>query len=537
MPRNKKTKWRTLSIPKSLQNSSNQRSHYTESHYCQKCGRNLNFYTYRTGQLCQICSRDERSCQSDIQIPGPGFLDFAHLQSRSGPVNDSLQGYNMLNSQQNNHIFPQEKYGAHSGGWQRRIYFSDANKRSHSFNNYEHSQVFYQQSPSQRTVSSRSPHDTQPSLSVYEATSNYELSSTPSTSFPSRRNGDYKRKREPDDAPSKRIRASPYETASQICQYDQLSINIMSYFRDNVQTDWVFDKKMELRFRLQQIILRKFSGCNVFVFGSSMTGFATKNSDADMSLIFSDAKIVQNRVVRILWELHSLFSRHQNFKKLQVIRAKVSILKFKDTLSGFEIDLNINNPTGIRNSQLLRSYARVDDRVRPLILAVKFWAREHDINDAKNGTLSSYCLGLMLIHYLQYGCNPPVLPSLQILQPDKYSPNSDVSLLELDEILPNFKSENTENLGQLFVGFLHYYSKSFNYKEKRISVRLGCLLPRVDKILTKEKNLRHWIDIEEPFEQVNTARAVNNSKKAAYIKSVFDYSYNAVVQKGDLGCL
>lgn len=36
-----------------------------------------------------------------------------------------------------------------------------------------------------------------------------------------------------------------------------------------------------------------------------------------------------------------------------------------------------------------------------MILVVKKWARYHRINDASKGTLSSYTLVLMVLHYLQ----------------------------------------------------------------------------------------------------------------------------------------
>lgn len=43
----------------------------------------------------------------------------------------------------------------------------------------------------------------------------------------------------------------------------------------------------------------------------------------------------------------------------------------------------------------------VDWRVRPLVLIIKLWAHKHNINDAKNMTISSYSLVLMVIHFLQ----------------------------------------------------------------------------------------------------------------------------------------
>lgn len=84
-----------------------------------------------------------------------------------------------------------------------------------------------------------------------------------------------------------------------------------------------------------------------------------------------------------------------------VIMAKVPILKFKDAKNGFEVDLNCNNAVGIRNTHLLHCYAQLDWRVRPLVIIVKLWAQANNINDAKNMTISSYSLALMVIHYLQ----------------------------------------------------------------------------------------------------------------------------------------
>jgi len=43
----------------------------------------------------------------------------------------------------------------------------------------------------------------------------------------------------------------------------------------------------------------------------------------------------------------------------------------------------------------------VDARLRPLVMFVKQWAKVQNINDASQGTISSYSLVLMVIHYLQ----------------------------------------------------------------------------------------------------------------------------------------
>ena len=53
------------------------------------------------------------------------------------------------------------------------------------------------------------------------------------------------------------------------------------------------------------------------------------------------------------------------------------------------------------SNNLMVYFVSVDYRVAPLVLMVKQWASHSDINDASQGTLSSYSLVLMVLNYLQ----------------------------------------------------------------------------------------------------------------------------------------
>ncbi|GIY83847.1 poly(A) RNA polymerase gld-2 homolog A [Caerostris extrusa] len=256
----------------------------------------------------------------------------------------------------------------------------------------------------------------------------------------------------------------------------------------------------------------------LYVVGSSMTGLGVKSSDIDMCLMLTDSEVDQQK--EAIGFLHGI----------QVIYAKVPILKFVDLESGIEVDLNINNTVGIRNTQLLTSYSRIDKRLPPLVVLVKIWARCHNINDAKNYSLSSYSIVLMVIHYLQCRCRPPVLPCLQLLQPDKFLPDTDIRQLKLQEELPNFVSENYEDLGSLFIGFLKYFAEEFNFEEDVMSVRLGRVIPKIQATQNSSpKNKQaHWkfICIEEPFDLTNTARVCFDVVVFEHIHHTFIDSYN-----------
>ena len=111
---------------------------------------------------------------------------------------------------------------------------------------------------------------------------------------------------------------------------------------------------------------------------------------------------------------------------------------------------------------MLYCYSQLDYRVRPLVLSIKKWAKQNNINEARFQTLSSYTLSLMVIHYLQSGVSPPVLPCLQKLHPQIFNSESDIFSLEY-RVPPGYQSANRDSLGKLFVGFFLYYTDPRRY--------------------------------------------------------------------------
>lgn len=91
----------------------------------------------------------------------------------------------------------------------------------------------------------------------------------------------------------------------------------------------------------------------------------------------------------------------------------------------------------------------MDWRVRPLVLAIKDWAKATDINEARFSTLSSYCLSLMVLHFLQVGVKDPVVPNLHELHPQVFHPGSNIFELPFTyDIEPSYKSNNKMSLGK-----------------------------------------------------------------------------------------
>uniref|UniRef100_A0A1A8NBL1 polynucleotide adenylyltransferase n=1 Tax=Nothobranchius rachovii TaxID=451742 RepID=A0A1A8NBL1_9TELE len=310
---------------------------------------------------------------------------------------------------------------------------------------------------------------------------------------------------------------------------DTLSGQMVEMFEACQQQPSDLEQKEIIRANLLQEIKKWYKGARLYLTGSSMNGLACRTSDADLCLVVEQQK--RSTILRVLSRLRDVFKDLPYISTTDLIKAKVPILRFREKDSNVEFDLNINNTVGIRNTFLLKSYAHADARVKPLILVVKKWARHHKINDASKGTLSSYALVLMVLHYLQT-LNEPVLPSLQRDHPDYFDPLMEIdSVPESSSSVPSYCSRNKSSLGELFLGFLRYYTTQFRWSELVISVR------EATTFLKSKSWGNRFICVEEPFDGKNVARAVYEKAKFKVIKAQFAESYHSLFAKMDLNAI
>lgn len=64
------------------------------------------------------------------------------------------------------------------------------------------------------------------------------------------------------------------------------------------------------------------------------------------------------------------------------------VLKLKDKKNFLEADINCGCERNIRHTYLLRCYALLDSRVRPLGLVIKLWAKNAGIINQRDHKLS-----------------------------------------------------------------------------------------------------------------------------------------------------
>ncbi|KAK0422752.1 hypothetical protein QR680_007762 [Steinernema hermaphroditum] len=274
---------------------------------------------------------------------------------------------------------------------------------------------------------------------------------------------------------------------------------------------------------LQKTIQDVYPSAVLTEFGSVASGFGNRECDFDLCLRFeNENKLPQDlNITALIRKISELLTAPKFINVEMVSNAKVPIVKFKSAAIGIEGDISVYNSLALANTDLLRTYCSYDKRVAPLGNAIKKWAKVCGINDPAHGSLSSYALIIMMLHYLQR-TSPPVLP---ILQDDVYTSEEkemmidgyDTKFCRYPELLGSSAYRNTSSVADLFIGFFDYFILNFDWGTSVVQIR------RRSPMLKLEKN---WYDrpfcIEDPFKLPHNLSTVVGRKMAKYILETID---------------
>jgi hypothetical protein len=214
-------------------------------------------------------------------------------------------------------------------------------------------------------------------------------------------------------------------------------------------------------------------------------------------------------------------------------------------------DVCVGGINALLNTALLKFYGQVDPRVRPLVFAVKYWAKQRGINDSVNGTLSSYgewrrcemlrsflvcsrprAVGytLLLIFYLQSQYAEMQLPAVHAVFQHLQSQTKISALLErlhsfpVMELPSTFGTSEMNSVGALLAGFFDFYANRFNVEDEVVSIRTGRALSKT----TKWSHPASWrLSIEDPFELAHDiGRVIFHRKGQELVLSEFQRASN-----------
>ena len=260
---------------------------------------------------------------------------------------------------------------------------------------------------------------------------------------------------------------------------DDLSKQMQALCAQLQPTREQLDEKDAFLSRLQRTIEGVVPGSAVAPFGSAVNGFWSPNSDIDVCVQTPGCRSRNEQITALRKIASSLHSISSHFIEPR-FGAKVPIIHWAPRRSGYlACDISINNNLAVVNSRLLGAYCTIDPRVSILGFTIKHWAKARGINDRSRGTLSSFSLLLMLIHFLQRR-SPPILPSLQDLalvhnEPLMYLQGSDVRFMTDPSAIASEMTRltngvpNEESVGKLLCDFFKFYG--YDYKQGVIGIR------------------------------------------------------------------
>jgi len=220
-------------------------------------------------------------------------------------------------------------------------------------------------------------------------------------------------------------------------------------------------------------------------------------------------------------------------KAFQVVsRARVPVVKVSEKALGVSFDVVLNNNIALRNSLLLAAYA-AEPRARQIMLLVKAWAKQRRLNEAPNGTPSSYCHSLLVVFFLMQ--TPQDIAAMRMGKGDNHS-HSD-ALSPQSPVLPNLQNipgisahivegfetkfeadvekaralsghlgpPDNRSVPELLIAYFEWLSWLLkNPQQWCVSLQQGRLLPNKHLLW---RNIKRWrLCVEDPFETVTSPR-------------------------------
>ncbi|CAL8469529.1 g9070 [Coccomyxa elongata] len=255
--------------------------------------------------------------------------------------------------------------------------------------------------------------------------------------------------------------------------------------------------------RVTEAVQSIWPSATVQIFGSFVTGLYLPSSDMD--IVVMDSKCGEVRPA--LKAVATALVRRNMAKNIQIIaKAKVPIIKFEDTQSGVNFDISFDAANGPEAAEYVRALMQKLPPMRPLVLILKVFLHQRELNEVYQGGIGSYALLVMVAAFL-------------LLHPSRGGPGGDVDL--------------EANLGVLLMDFLRLYGRALNAIDVGVSCRKGgCYFAKRSRGMLQPER-PYMLAVEDPKDPSNDlGKGSYNIQK---VRSAFDFAYQQLTAAADEG--
>ncbi|CAL8141311.1 unnamed protein product [Orchesella dallaii] len=209
-------------------------------------------------------------------------------------------------------------------------------------------------------------------------------------------------------------------TALQLSAQLQEFVAAQTLSFDDMRVRWQFVLDMH-------VVLRKhYPKCELYAFGSLLTGLGDISSDIDvyvdltgedgnpsnaLSKRLSSQQALAS-VKNILSKSSCPHQRNRFVKNIIAVRsARIPIIKLTHATTNVNCDISFENRLSVQNTKLMSLCIKLDPRVFPLMVLIRFWGKYHQLTGSS--LIKNYALMLLVLVYL---VKAKVLPPIALLQ-------------------------------------------------------------------------------------------------------------------------
>lgn len=146
--------------------------------------------------------------------------------------------------------------------------------------------------------------------------------------------------------------------------------------------------------------------------------------------------------------------------------------------------INLVNIDNIKTSDLIGQYVRFDERACKLMYNIRIWANFCQLDQPLLASYRPTLIQIMVIYFLQH-CKQPVLPNFHeflkkngdFVYGDNETTKHRVAPItdeEINQVKQQWKTENTQSLGELWVDFFKYYLFIFDHEKQFLNITHLC---------------------------------------------------------------
>ena len=290
---------------------------------------------------------------------------------------------------------------------------------------------------------------------------------------------------------------------------------------------------------LLNTLSKRFQNVKLTVYGSCLSGLSLgRSSDVDVSLYLPEVyhlktsldngrinvEAYDKKMKRLVYLVRDVLHHRCRsglfndvtaipFARIPVVKGTCDLTKRHPPMfTNVHFDICFLNDIAVVNSNLLREYSLIDERVRMLMIAVKSWSKLNKVGNAAENTLSSYSWIILVIFYLQCIDFLPILqcPKFMKAHEEHFDKNNRLHFVNglNTHFVTSLKVEQTgiwkvpdrfaeTPVSVLLAGFFMFYAHHFPKHSVAVSIRLGkCVLQK-----SVFRSARLWrLCIEDPFE-------------------------------------